>query len=172
MERWPFIWDIRCRTPQATYPNEMCRKRALVPIRFCSRWGLHCRTRCRVRGRLLPYPFTLTPTNCFFHKERGANRGGLLSAALSLKNPARAEIPRRKLSGIVFPRSPDFPPRREKRGDHPTDRPAHYGRRALNRQGHRARPANRAGSRGLTCPPARQPSRGENDAERRSPRQR
>ena len=31
----------------------------VAPIRFCSRWGLPCRPRCRVRGALLPHPFTL-----------------------------------------------------------------------------------------------------------------
>src|SRR3954462_11521531 len=35
----------------------------VVPIRFCSRWGLPCRPRCRVRGALLPHPFTLTAAN-------------------------------------------------------------------------------------------------------------
>ncbi|MEH2510261.1 hypothetical protein V1291_001615 [Nitrobacteraceae bacterium AZCC 1564] len=34
--------------------------RAAVPIRFCSRWGLPCRFRCRKRGALLPHLFTLT----------------------------------------------------------------------------------------------------------------
>jgi hypothetical protein len=31
-----------------------------VPMRFCSRWGLPCRLRCRNRGALLPHRFTLT----------------------------------------------------------------------------------------------------------------
>ena len=31
-----------------------------APIRFCSRWGLPCRARCRPRGALLPHLFTLT----------------------------------------------------------------------------------------------------------------
>ncbi len=31
-----------------------------APIRFCSRWGLPCRRRCRRRGALLPHRFTLT----------------------------------------------------------------------------------------------------------------
>jgi hypothetical protein len=30
-----------------------------APIRFCSRWGLPCRFRCRKRGALLPHRFTL-----------------------------------------------------------------------------------------------------------------
>src|SRR3712207_8069657 len=39
------------------------RSAPLAPIRPCSRWGLPCRPRCRVRGALLPHPFTLTPEN-------------------------------------------------------------------------------------------------------------
>src|SRR4051794_22477144 len=34
--------------------------RVAVPIRFCSRCGLPCRFRCRIRGALLPHLFTLT----------------------------------------------------------------------------------------------------------------
>lgn len=33
----------------------------VVPIRFCSWWGLPCRPHYCVRGALLPHPFTLTP---------------------------------------------------------------------------------------------------------------
>jgi hypothetical protein len=33
--------------------------RDAVPIRFCSRCGLPCRFRCRIRGALLPHLFTL-----------------------------------------------------------------------------------------------------------------
>ena len=33
-----------------------------IPIRFCSRWGLPCRRRCRRRGALLPHRFTLAAT--------------------------------------------------------------------------------------------------------------
>ena len=53
----------------------------VVPIRFCSRWGLPCRPHYCVRGALLPHPFTLTPGI------RGSLRGGLLSVALSLGSP-------------------------------------------------------------------------------------
>jgi hypothetical protein len=49
-----------------------------VPIRFCSRWGLPCRFRCRKRGALLPHRFTLTSSL--------AGRGGLFSVALSLRS--------------------------------------------------------------------------------------
>ena len=64
-------------------PGRLAWKRAgslrihAAPIRYCSRWGLPCRLRCRRRGGLLPHPFTLTP----------AGRGGLLSVALSLGSP-------------------------------------------------------------------------------------
>ena len=53
----------------------------VAPIRSCSRWGLPCRRRCRLRGALLPHPFTLT--------RRGIAPvpGGLLSVALSLGSP-------------------------------------------------------------------------------------
>src|ERR1700736_4018482 len=34
--------------------------RVAVPIRSCSRCGLPCRFRCRIRGALLPHLFTLT----------------------------------------------------------------------------------------------------------------
>ena len=62
----PFLWDTRCRAPQATYPDDHPGKRAglapgVIPIRSCSRRGLPCRFRCRSRGGLLPHPFTLTP---------------------------------------------------------------------------------------------------------------
>ena len=47
-----------------------------APIRFCSRWGLPCRSRCRNRGALLPHRFTLA-----------REAGGLFSVALSLRLP-------------------------------------------------------------------------------------
>ena len=66
----PFLWDGRRRPPRATNPGDWPGERACpsprgarraAPIRSCSRWGLPCRPRCRVRGALLPHPFTLTP---------------------------------------------------------------------------------------------------------------
>src|SRR3954463_7657144 len=69
----------------------------VVPIRFCSRWGLPCRPRCRVRGALLPHPFTLTP--------------GTHPGAVCFLWRCPWGCPRRTLSGTVFPWSPDFPPR-------------------------------------------------------------
>ena len=50
-----------------------------VPIRSCSRWGLPCRPRYRVRGALLPHPFDLAGSL--------SPPGGLLSVALSLGSP-------------------------------------------------------------------------------------
>ena len=52
------------RTASLTSPcGVITRKRTYrvaVPIRFCSRCGLPCRFRCRIRGALLPHLFTLT----------------------------------------------------------------------------------------------------------------
>jgi len=65
-----------------------------APIRFCSRWGLPCRSCCQSRGGLLPHPFTLAAAEaaavCFlWHFPWGR--------------------PRRPLAGTVSPWSPDFP---------------------------------------------------------------
>jgi len=99
----PFLWDGRCRPPRATNPGDWPGERACpprggraAPIRFCSRWGLPCRPRCRVRGALLPHPFTLTPDGS--------------GAVCSLWHCPWGR-PRRTLSGTVSPWSPDFPPR-------------------------------------------------------------
>jgi hypothetical protein len=52
------------RTASLTSPcGVIARRRTFrvaVPIRFCSRCGLPCRFRCRIRGALLPHLFTLT----------------------------------------------------------------------------------------------------------------
>ena len=99
----PFLWDGRCRPPRATNPGDWPGERACpsregraAPIRSCSRWGLPCRPRCRVRGALLPHPFTLTPDAS--------------GAVCSLWHCPWGR-PRRTLSGTVSPWSPDFPPR-------------------------------------------------------------
>ena len=60
----------------------MAGPRPVAPIRSCSRWGLPCRRRCRLRGALLPHPFTLTRTGRSL-----VPPGGLLSVALSLGSP-------------------------------------------------------------------------------------
>ena len=58
---------------------------ATVPIRSCSRWGLPCRTRCLMRGALLPHRFALARgTPC------GSCAGGVFSVALSLRSPSPA----------------------------------------------------------------------------------
>jgi hypothetical protein len=54
-----------------------------TPIRFCSRWGLPCRSCYQSRGALLPHRFTLTAGTCV----RTLGRGGLFSVALSLGSP-------------------------------------------------------------------------------------
>lgn len=99
----PFLWDDRCRPPRATNPGDWpgepacpSREGRAAPIRSCSRWGLPCRPRCRVRGALLPHPFTLTPDGS--------------GAVCSLWHCPWGR-PRRRLSGTVSPWSPDFPPR-------------------------------------------------------------
>ncbi len=95
----------RYRTPRATYPDDWrgnlpgLSSRA-VPIRFCSRWGLPCRSRYRSRGGLLPHPFTLT------HPNTNAGRAVCFLWHFPWGRP------RRPLAGTVFPWSPDFPPRR------------------------------------------------------------
>jgi hypothetical protein len=96
-----------------------------VPIRFCSRWGLPCRSRCRKRGALLPHRFTLTaeppPSSSPLAGERfsvvpspatgegkGGGRGGLFSVALSLGSPP-PDVIRHRMSmepGLSSPAPP------------------------------------------------------------------
>ena len=52
-----------------------CGSHVRIPIWSCSRWGLHCHTRYRACGVLLPHHFTLT---------RPKWPGGIFSAALSV----------------------------------------------------------------------------------------
>jgi len=86
------------RTASLTSPCGVITRRrtyrVAVPIRFCSRCGLPCRFRCRIRGALLPHLFTLAPS------EDGAVR--------SLWHFPWGR-PRRTLSGTVCRWSPDFP---------------------------------------------------------------
>ena len=133
----PFLWDGRCRPPLATNPDDGLEAglapqgRRVVPIRFCSWWGLPCRPRCRVRGALLPHPFTLTPSLFAVVPRpdfRSGGRGGLLSVALSLGSPPpdvvrhrvslepglssppamRTERPPGRLTGFMWRRSNSF----------------------------------------------------------------
>ena len=91
------------RTASLTSPCGVITRRrtyrVAVPIRFCSRCGLPCRFRCRIRGALLPHLFTLTAP-----KPRGRRR-----AVRSLWHFPWG-CPRRTLSGTVCRWSPDFPP--------------------------------------------------------------
>jgi hypothetical protein len=66
-----------------------------VPIRFCSRWGLPCRLRCRSRGALLPHLFTLT-------RLRSLRCYGAASRGLSRRSPEGAKTERFVLCG-TFP---------------------------------------------------------------------
>ena len=110
--RWPFLWDVRCRTPRATYPDDWPGNRpsrrsgSVVPTWSCSRWGLPCRPRRRRRGALLPHPFTLTRRH----------RPGRADCSLWHFPWGR---PRRALPGTVFPWSPDFPPPGRPGSGHP-----------------------------------------------------
>ena len=65
-----------------------------VPIWHCSRWGLPCRLRCRLRGGLLPHRFTFSP----------AHRGSLFSVALSLGLPPPGVTRHRAFWSPDFPR--------------------------------------------------------------------
>jgi hypothetical protein len=127
-----------------------------VPIRFCSRWGLPCRLRCRKRGALLPHRFTLTaapppypPPQAGEGKGWGPGRGGLFSVALSLGSPP-PDVIRHRMSmepGLSSP-APSLPlsfTRRVGRGTEaavrPTDDSRNGGRRAW-RQGPALTPKN------------------------------
>jgi len=105
---WPFIWDVRYRTPRATDPDDDAEtrlactvaRRPVIPTWSCSWWGLPCRPRCRGRGALLPHPFTLTG------RRAGSRTGGLLSVALSLGSPP-PDVIRHRISvepGLSSPR--------------------------------------------------------------------
>lgn len=87
---------MRLTQPTRTVGRKQPSKVSLrtAPIRFCSRWGLPCRSCCQSRGGLLPHPFTLAAAEaaavCFlWHFPWGR--------------------PRRPLAGTVSPWSPDFP---------------------------------------------------------------
>jgi len=121
-----------------------------VPIRFCSRWGLPCRSRCRKRGALLPHRFTLTaeppPSSprkrgsdsaCTLPRKRGRVREGA-AAVCSLWHCPWGR-PRRTLSGTACPWSPDFPPR-----------PLPTSARAGRKEGP-GRPSGRLTGQGMGC---------------------
>src|SRR6478736_5917758 len=76
--------------------------RSIVPIRFCSRWGLPCRPRCRVRGALLPHLFTLTP-------RRGARRFDLCGAFPGVAPAGRYPAPYFRGARTFLPRERERP---------------------------------------------------------------
>jgi hypothetical protein len=116
--RRSFLWTGPCGPVLATYPDGSGRRgpagarrlRRVVPIRSCSRRGLPCRPRRRVRGGLLPHPFTLAA--------RSRKRG--LAVCFLWRCPWGR--PRRVLPVAFSPWSPDFPP--PPRGAGATARPS------------------------------------------------
>ena len=124
------------RAWRAGLPSPRGKKR-VAPIRFCSRWGLPCRPRCRVRGALLPHPFTLTlqaGRSAFCGTVPGvAPAGGypapfLHGARTFLPGPEGPERPPGRLirSGDApdAPAPSSAPVRRHARGDRPEARAA------------------------------------------------
>ena len=114
--RRPFLWTGHCWPVLATYPDGSGRRRPYpgaklrraVPIWSCSRRGLPCRPRRRVRGGLLPHPFTLTR-----HRREGLRR----AVCFLWRYPWGR--PRRALPAALSPWSPDFPRLPERRRDRP-----------------------------------------------------
>ena len=113
VEGQSFIWDVRRRTPQATYPEAMrttCAGQARCsPIWSCSRWGFPCRGRLPVARCALTAPFHpyLSPKAI----------GGMFSVALSVGS---------RPPGVTWHLvlwSPDFPLRG--RSDRPADSSLH-----------------------------------------------
>ena len=108
---WPFIWDVRCRTPRATYPGGSAETRPHRPYSV-----------------LLPVGFTVPPPSPAARCALTAPFHPCLAAA---EADGRAVCflwhfpwgrPRRALPGTVFPWSPDFPPPAAEapEGGHPT----------------------------------------------------
>ena len=93
-------------------------KPRVIPIRSCSRWGLPCRRHCW-RAR-----WALTPP---FHPYKfGKPKKRYTFCCTFPRVGGHARFPGRKLSGIVFPWSPDFPLLRlfsTCNSDHPTGWP-------------------------------------------------
>jgi len=50
---------LRATNPGGRPEKPWRETRHATPIRFCSRWGLPCRSCCQARGALLPHRFTL-----------------------------------------------------------------------------------------------------------------
>jgi hypothetical protein len=93
-----------------------------LPMWPCSRWGLPCRPRCRVRGGLLPRRFTLTCRGC---PEEQAGQ----AVCFLWHSPRRFR--HRALPGIALCGARTFLPPRRPLGS------ARSGRRPLARRRHR-----------------------------------
>ncbi len=151
--RRSFIWDAVCTAPRATNPGDWAGDALITtalrppyrvtPIWSCSRWGLQCRCRRRLRGALLPHPFTLTAQDV-------CPGGGLLSVALSLGSPPAA-VNRHRIStepGLSSPGCPAATVRPADTGGDKGSRPSGVKRHAMAR--HRTvRPARAAAPSGV-----------------------
>ena len=78
------------------------RRMPAAPTWSCSRWGFPCRRHCWPRGALLPHHFTLAA--------HVAPKGAAMRLAVCFLWHCPWGCPRRRLTGTVPPRSPDFPP--------------------------------------------------------------
>ena len=95
---------------------------SIVPIRFCSRWGLPCRPRCRVRGALLPHLFTLTSPEK--PKLSSARRFDLCGAFPGVAPAGRYPAPYFRGARTFLPRERERPSGRLARGKCALARPA------------------------------------------------
>jgi len=115
---WPFIWDVRCRTPRATYPGGDAKTRLASPkagpppLLGLAPGGV-CRA-ASVAGRAVRSYRTLSPLPA---------EGRTPGPAVCFLWHFPWGCPRRVLPGTVFPWSPDFPPppaaEAPGKGDHP-----------------------------------------------------
>lgn len=120
--RWPFIWDARCRAPQATNPDgdaethsAASRSPRAVPSLFgFAPGGVYLAA--PVASRAVRSYRTLSP---LLHRKPNpeAERPQAAPEARWAQDAAVCFLwhcpwgcPRRTLSGAVFPWSPDFPP--------------------------------------------------------------
>jgi len=119
---WPFIWDVRCRTPHATDPGDGAETRlpalrpacrpylVLLPVGFAVP-SLLPGTRCALTAPFHPYrpstPRIKGAWRPLVRRPRGGRAGGLLSVALSLGSPPPG-VTRHRVSmapGLSSPRT-------------------------------------------------------------------
>ena len=79
VERWPFLWDVRCRTPHATYPDGNAKTRK-VPSLFGLAPGGACLAAFVAEDAVRSYRTISTLPGL-------AAVGGLISVTLSLESP-------------------------------------------------------------------------------------